>query len=65
MAEAPHSGGGGGGKNAATQPHTYPVWIGNLNESVTESDLFKTFQSMCDSLVNCRIMVDERTGNSK
>ena len=57
MAGAPHA-----GKSA--QPHTYPVWIGNLAESVREADLFESVQRLGDSLVSCRVMMDE-SGKSK
>lgn len=57
MAGAPAVAGGKGAR-------TYPVWIGNLKESVKESDLFESFGRLCDSLVSCRVMMDER-GKSK
>lgn len=52
MAGAPHV----SGKSV----RTYPVWIGNLKESVKESDLNESFDRLCDSLVSCRVMVDDQ-----
>ena len=43
---------------------TYPVWIGNLKETVKESDLHASFSSLCGSLVSCRVMMDDK-GKSK
>jgi hypothetical protein len=38
---------------------TYPVWVGNLQETVTEADLYESFSRLCDTLVNCKVMKDE------
>lgn len=50
MATAPHS----SGKNV----RSYPVWVGNLSEDVTEALLFETFQAF-GTIASVKVMVDE------
>ena len=45
-------------------PHTYPVWVGDLHEAVTEKELFGIF-SQCGRVFRCKVMQDERTGKSR
>ena len=50
----------------ASEPHgvrTYPVWVGNLKETVKDKDLTRVF-SKVGAVANCRVMVDEH-GTSK
>lgn len=42
---------------------TYPVWVGNLKETVKEKDLKRVF-SKHGQIASCKVMVDE-AGNSK
>lgn len=42
---------------------TYPVWVGNLKDTVKEKDLKRVF-SKIGQIASCRVMVDE-AGNSK
>ena len=42
---------------------TYPVWVGNLKDTVKEKDLKRVFAKV-GQIANCRIMVDE-AGNSR
>ena len=42
---------------------TYPVWVGNLKETVADKDLKRVF-SKHGQIASCKVMVDER-GNSK
>ena len=42
---------------------TYPVWVGNLKDTVKEKDLKRVF-SKVGQMASCRVMVDE-AGNSK
>lgn len=47
----------------ATRVPTYPVWVGNLKDSVKAKDLKRVF-SKHGQIASCKVMVDEM-GNSK
>lgn len=37
---------------------TYPVWVGNLKETVKEKDLIRVFSKL-GAVASCKVMVDE------
>lgn len=52
---------------AGKEPHgvpAYPVWVGNLKETVKENDLRRVFSKFSTSIASCRVMRDTQ-GKSK
>ena len=46
------------------QPSTYPVWVGNLHQAVTEKQLRETFSGF-GKIHSCMIRTDPVSGRSK